>query len=97
LKELLAHDYCVGGLARTLNLTEAAVSQHLKILKKAGIITGERQGYFMHYQVDLHFLKQVANNLIEMSETSRTKTSSCSPAAKEHCTLCNSKALAFTD
>ena len=31
---LLEHNYCVRGLAKKLDLSEAAVSQHLKILRK---------------------------------------------------------------
>ncbi len=50
---LLKHDYCVRALARHLELSEAAVSQHLKILREAGLITGEKRGYFMHYGVVL--------------------------------------------
>ena len=95
VKELLSHDYCVGGLARTLRLTEAAVSQHLMILKKAGIITGEKRSYFMHYQVNQDLLKQVALELLKMSEISRTNSSSCPTSAKENCPLCSSLALAF--
>jgi len=89
VKELLFHDYCVGGLARKLHLSEAAVSQHLKILKNAGIITGEKHGYFMHYQVNQNLLKQVANDLVAMSNIIQENSSSCSPGKKEPCPLCN--------
>ena len=38
---LLSHSYCVRELASILELSEAAVSQHLKVLKGAGLLTGE--------------------------------------------------------
>lgn len=42
---------CVKGLAKVLNISESAVSQHLKILKEAGLIKGEKVGYYVHYIV----------------------------------------------
>ena len=32
---LLGHNYCVRALARNLKLSEATISQHLKMLRKA--------------------------------------------------------------
>jgi DNA-binding transcriptional ArsR family regulator len=37
---LLSHDLCVGALARHLGTSEAAVSQHLKQLREAGLVKG---------------------------------------------------------
>lgn len=42
---------CAKGIARHLNISEAAVSQHIKILKDAGIIVGEKNGYFVNYKL----------------------------------------------
>lgn len=47
---------CVKGLAKSLEISESAVSQHLKILKEAGLIKGEKVGYFVHYQVQKEVL-----------------------------------------
>ena len=41
IKLLLSHDYCVGALAKRLNISESAVSQHLKILRTAGLVKGD--------------------------------------------------------
>jgi ArsR family transcriptional regulator len=51
VKLLLRHNYCVGALARRLDLTEAVISQRLKVLREAGLLIGEKRGYFMHYAV----------------------------------------------
>jgi ArsR family transcriptional regulator len=40
---------CVNALAYRLGVTQSAVSQHLKILKSAGLVKGERRGYRIHY------------------------------------------------
>lgn len=42
---------CGKGIARHLGLSEAAVSQHLKILREADLIYGEKQGYYVHYKL----------------------------------------------
>lgn len=49
---------CVGALANQLGVTQSAVSQHLRVLRQAGIVRGERQGSFMHYSLDHEGLKQ---------------------------------------
>jgi ArsR family transcriptional regulator len=42
---LLAHDACYcGQLVDELSLAQATVSQHLKVLKEAGLIVGEIEG-----------------------------------------------------
>ena len=38
---LLGHSLCVGALARTLGVTESAASQHLRILRRAGLVRGK--------------------------------------------------------
>ncbi|MEJ2092004.1 MAG: metalloregulator ArsR/SmtB family transcription factor [Syntrophobacterales bacterium] len=43
---------CVGALAKILGITPGAVSQHLGILKDAGLVEAEKRGYFMHYHVN---------------------------------------------
>lgn len=39
-------------IAETIGITTAAVSQHLKILKQAGLVRSERQGYWIPYSID---------------------------------------------
>ena len=43
---------CVNALANRLGVTQSAVSQHLRILKQAGLVRGERCGSFIHYSLD---------------------------------------------
>jgi len=43
---------CVNALSHRLGVTQSAVSQHLRILKLAGLVRGERRGSFMHYSLD---------------------------------------------
>ena len=48
---LLTHDFYVGALAIRLDISKAAVSQHLQVLRKAGLVKGEKLGYWTHYSV----------------------------------------------
>lgn len=43
---------CVNALAHQLGVTQPAVSQHLRILRQAGLVRGARNGAFMHYSLD---------------------------------------------
>ncbi|MFO7839328.1 MAG: metalloregulator ArsR/SmtB family transcription factor [Desulfosalsimonadaceae bacterium] len=51
--ELLKHRcLCVNALAASLEISPAAVSQHLRILRDADIVVAEKRGYFVHYRVN---------------------------------------------
>ncbi len=62
---------CAKGIAKHLNISEAAVSQHIKVLKEAGIIIGEKVGYYVHYNMQeqkiveiMKFIEQLNNEQI---------------------------------
>ena len=48
---------CVNALAYHLGVTQSAVSQHLKVLKSAGMVKGEKRGYRVHYFVSKEGLR----------------------------------------
>ena len=67
LKLLMEYDFCVRALSAKLDITEAAVSQHLKILREAELIFGEKRGYYTHYHVKketLNFVSEYFKELI---------------------------------
>jgi len=39
-------------IGKTIGITTAAVSQHLKILRQAGLVRSERKGYWIPYSID---------------------------------------------
>ena len=43
---------CVGALAARLGVSSAAVSQHLRILREAGLVTADKRGYYVHYHLN---------------------------------------------
>jgi DNA-binding transcriptional ArsR family regulator len=60
---LAAEPSAVGDLAETLPVTRSAVSQHLKILKDAGLVLDERAGARRIYRVDQDGLDQMRAEL----------------------------------
>jgi len=40
---------CVNALAARLDVTQGAVSQHLRFMRDAGLVIDEKRGYFVHY------------------------------------------------
>ena len=42
---------CVGALSNLLGISAGAVSQHLRILRDAGLVAPDRRGYFIHYSL----------------------------------------------
>lgn len=68
---LLRYNYCVSELARVLGVSESAVSQHLKVLKEADLLTGEKRGYYMHYAIDREKLRALAREINELADMER--------------------------
>ena len=60
LRRLMAHGDCVcGEIVSGLPLAQATVSQHLKVLKEAGLIQGEVDGPRVCYCVNPKAVKRV--------------------------------------
>ncbi|MEW6187230.1 MAG: metalloregulator ArsR/SmtB family transcription factor [Thermodesulfobacteriota bacterium] len=56
----------VKDISQKMSITPAAVSQHLKILRQAGLVTSERKGYWVPYSVNeqaLENYRQVFNQV----------------------------------
>lgn len=56
---------CVNALTQRLNVTQSAVSQHLRILRQVGLVIGDRRGYHIHYSINQNLLKQYKTKLLE--------------------------------
>jgi ArsR family transcriptional regulator len=62
---------CVNALARALEITPAAVSQHLRVLRDADVVVADKKGYFVHYRVNAKTLSAwnaMTKNLFEIEE-----------------------------
>ncbi len=54
---------CVNTLASRLAMTPSAISQHLRILKGAGWVTGKKKGYWVHYSLRPQKLRRLRQEL----------------------------------
>ena len=52
LRLLKGRVLCVNALAARLSVTQGAVSQHLRIMRDAGLVLDEKSGYFVHYRLN---------------------------------------------
>ncbi|MCF8383251.1 MAG: metalloregulator ArsR/SmtB family transcription factor [Chlorobium sp.] len=63
--ELLKHrSLCVNSIAKTLGITSAAVSQHLRVLRDADLVVADRRGYFVHYRVNREALDRMKDDAV---------------------------------
>ncbi|AGB41033.1 putative transcriptional regulator [Halobacteroides halobius DSM 5150] len=74
---LLNKDYCVKALAKELEISESAVSQHLKKLREAGLVIGIKKGYWVHYSAKDEKLVTLADKLKNLSSFVDHQDNSC--------------------
>jgi DNA-binding transcriptional ArsR family regulator len=57
---------CVGALAAQLDVTQGAVSQHLRVMRDAGLVIDEKRGYFVHYRLNEQTLARWRERIDEL-------------------------------
>jgi ArsR family transcriptional regulator len=55
---------CVCDLSGAFELTGPTISHHLKVLREAGLIEGERRGTWIYYRVRPQLLRQLSDVLV---------------------------------
>ena len=62
--ELLKKDTMnVNAIAKSLGITQSAISQHLRLLKAAGLVKNERKGYWINYSLNRKALEKCRQRL----------------------------------
>lgn len=59
---------CVNALAARLDITQGAVSQHLRIMRDVELVIDERRGYHVHYRLNEETLatwRETTNRLLD--------------------------------
>ena len=78
MEYLLSVDTCIcGDIVNELPLAQATVSQHLKELKKAGLIQGTIEGNAICYCVNETTLEKFNNYLHQLTSKMGSRTSCC--------------------
>jgi ArsR family transcriptional regulator len=67
----------VNALAEALGITQSAVSQHLRVLKAAGLVNDERKGYWIYYSLNREALEKCRQRL------NRVCTCGCTEGARK--------------
>jgi ArsR family transcriptional regulator len=62
-------EVCVCDLTDAFSLTGPTISYHLKLLRQAGLITGERRGTWVYYRVDPEVLSRLSAVLVPAAES----------------------------
>ena len=60
---------CVNALAGRLDVTQGAVSQHLRVLRDAGLVTDRKCGFYVHYQLNEKTLAKWRRQINQLLET----------------------------
>ena len=76
LKLIKDKELCVNAITARLEISQPAVSQHLSILKKAGLVKSSRYGSIIHYKMNQNRLenfkksvkKQLGDEFILLNE-----------------------------
>ena len=77
---------CVGALSKELGITPGAVSQHLRLLKHAGLVADCRCGNFIHYEINKKALSEVLGSLNDLfSEKVANPASKRIPCSAKKC------------
>ena len=87
---LLQRRMCVRSLARHFEVSEPTVSVHLKVLKNAGLIIGEKKSYYMYYRVIRENIEELSQFFSALSATPALPQQCCQKSGSCHC-KCHSK------
>lgn len=60
-------DLTAGEIAEHFELSKATLSHHLAILKQAGLISSEKDGLYVHYQLNTTVLQELMAWLFNLS------------------------------
>ena len=58
IEQLKKEAMSVNALAEALGVTQSAVSQHLRVLRAAGLVENERKGYWTYYSLNREALEK---------------------------------------
>jgi ArsR family transcriptional regulator, arsenate/arsenite/antimonite-responsive transcriptional repressor len=55
-----------GEIADQFTISKPAISDHLKVLRNAGLIYADKQGQFIHYQLNTTVMQEAATLLFDL-------------------------------
>lgn len=79
LELLKKKDMTAGEIADAFNISKPSISHHLELLKRADLISSEKQGQFIMYSINTSVLEDIISwmlNLKTKNETNNSKRNS---------------------
>jgi DNA-binding transcriptional ArsR family regulator len=76
---------CVGELASHLDVTQGAVSQHLRVMRDAGLVIGEKRGYYVHYRLNEQTFGTWRKQIDQILAPGPTINCRCSKRTRRRC------------
>ena len=59
---------CVNAIVNSLQVSQPAVSQHLKVLREAGLVNIEKKGYWVHYSSNKEKINKFLKDFLKILE-----------------------------
>lgn len=66
LRILKEHSLTAGEISAAFPITDAAISRHLSVLKKAGLVTSVREGKYVRYSINTSVLEDALWFLMDL-------------------------------
>jgi len=60
--------FCVNAIVNGLQVSQPAISQHLKVLREAGLVNIEKKGYWAHYSSNKEKIDEFLKDFLKISE-----------------------------
>ena len=76
---LQSGEKCACKLLEEMQITQPTLSHHMKILCDAGVVTGRKEGKWMHYSISKEGMQQVkdAIEIFEQNTSEKSEKSCC--------------------
>ena len=65
---------CVNAITGFLRISQPAVSQHLAVLRRAGLVRGDKSGYRVHYSLDRTRLREFRQAMADFPAEIHSRT-----------------------
>ena len=91
LAMLARKSLCVKLIAADLAVSQPAVSQHLRVLRQAGLVTASKRGYYVHYRLDRQALRDCQACLADLGEEPECGSPTSGSCQQRHCLSRESK------
>lgn len=85
---------CIRGIAKILNISEPGITQHLRALDEAGLITRKKVGPYTHYRINKSRLPEIIDisrklpcsteNLVKQLKALNVVSTDCTKVCKKN-------------